>query len=171
MIGRWWNYIPKLPQRTGSGLTTGTAGFADSLTAGSWKCEPTLIRLSLLVCSRRIRFSHTINRSHQSKRLMFAIVWFSLCPPLYLGRFWFLYPAASQPLIRNFCSNSRKALALQSPRRREPLRAVDPPRSALVIHRHSRMTLKSRSLHEPLRVHVTTAASVNAECRAIARRV
>src|ERR1700693_5045941 len=73
MTGRWWNYIPKLPQRTGSSLTTGTAGFADSLTAGSWKSEPTLIRLSLLVCSRRIRFSDTMNRSHQSKRLMFAI--------------------------------------------------------------------------------------------------
>src|ERR1700733_4415966 len=78
MTGRWWNYIPKLPQRTGSGSTTGTAGFADSLTPGSWKSEPTLIRLSLLVCSRRTRFCHTMNGSHQAsshqpKRLMFAI--------------------------------------------------------------------------------------------------
>jgi hypothetical protein len=37
----------------------------------------------------------------------------------------------SQPLIRNSCPNSRKALALESPRRGQPLRAMDPPRSAL----------------------------------------
>jgi hypothetical protein len=32
-------------------------------------------------------------------------------------RLRFLYPAVSQPHIKNFCPNSRKALASQSPRR------------------------------------------------------
>jgi hypothetical protein len=38
---------------TGSDLTTDTAGYADSLMAGLWKSEPTLIRLLSLVCSKK----------------------------------------------------------------------------------------------------------------------
>ena len=50
------------------------------------------------------------------KRLMSAITLAFALPASCLRKLWFLPPAAFQPLIRNFCPNSRTALALESPR-------------------------------------------------------
>src|ERR1700758_146014 len=74
----------------------------------------------------------TMNGSHQSpKRLLFAITLVFALPVFSPAQATVLTSGGFLAAYQELRPNSRKALAFQSLRSGEPLRAMDPPRSAL----------------------------------------